>query len=280
MTDRRALCVGINQFANLPMASWLYGCVNDAKDMASLLRKSYGFGSRDVVTLTDDKATKAAIMARLNAIVDLAVAGKVKHIVFTYSSHGTQVPDANGDELDRADEALVAYDLAPDGDAWDLDTVIVDDELHALFARVPADVLVEAFLDTCHSGTGLKAMDILQGRRPKFLPPPTPIGVDGVAEREVVQLGDKFFRRKRGIAVQEPVLFAACKAAQTSSDASFNGRSSGAFTYNLLKALKAKPDATRAELLTAVRAGLKADRFSQIPQLEAPSATKKRPLGH
>ena len=38
MTNR-ALCVGINQFSNLPMASWLNGCVNDANDMAAMLRK-------------------------------------------------------------------------------------------------------------------------------------------------------------------------------------------------------------------------------------------------
>jgi hypothetical protein len=279
MSDRRALCVGINQFANLPMASWLYGCVNDAQDMAALLRRNYGFGSRDVVVLTDEKATKAAIMAKLNAMVDLAVAGKVKHIVFSYSSHGTQVPDANGDEIDRADEALVAYDLAQDGDAWDLNTVLVDDELHDVFSRVPADVLVEAFLDTCHSGTGLKAMDLLSGRRPKFLPPPTPTGLDDVSDRNVVQLGDRVFRRKRGVLIQNPVLFAACKADQTSSDASFGARPNGAFTYYFLQTLKANPAATRAQLLTGIRAGLRGNRFDQTPQLEAPAPAKKAPLG-
>ena len=38
MADRRALCVGINQFKDLPSANWLNGCVNDAQDMVGILR--------------------------------------------------------------------------------------------------------------------------------------------------------------------------------------------------------------------------------------------------
>ena len=61
---KRALCVGINQFAHLPMASWLNGCVNDANDMAAMLRKR-GFASRSVTVLTDAQATKANVMGAL-----------------------------------------------------------------------------------------------------------------------------------------------------------------------------------------------------------------------
>ena len=42
----KALCVGINEFAHLPQASWLNGCVNDADDMAAMLRKQSGVRSR------------------------------------------------------------------------------------------------------------------------------------------------------------------------------------------------------------------------------------------
>jgi hypothetical protein len=44
---KRAVCVGINQFAHLPMASWLNGCVNDANDMAAMLRRR-GFTARAI----------------------------------------------------------------------------------------------------------------------------------------------------------------------------------------------------------------------------------------
>lgn len=290
MTTKRALCVGLNEFANLPRANWLSGCVNDANDMAALLRSKYGFGPRDVTVLTDEKATKAAVMAKLESLVKLAEQGKVTHLVFTYSSHGTQVPDLNGDEPDRADEAFVAYDLKQAGDHWDPNTVIVDDELAALFARVPKGVLIEAYLDTCHSGSGLKAMDLLQGRRPKFLPPPTPVGLDDIADRSVTPFGEaSVFRRKRGVTTSpgtgrgtssaQPILFAACKSNQSSSDATFNGRGNGAFTYFLLKELKKKSSTPRAELLKAIRADLKTGRYDQIPQLEGPAAAKKSKVG-
>jgi hypothetical protein len=289
MTTKRALCVGINEFVNLPRANWLYGCVNDANDMAAMLKSKYGFGPRDVTVLTDAKATKAAVMAKLESMVKLAEQGKVTHIIFTYSSHGTQVPDMNGDEPDRADEAFVAYDLAQDGDHWDPNTVIVDDELAALFARVPKGVLVEAFLDTCHSGSGLKAMDLLQGRRPKFLPPPTPVGLDDISDRSVTPFGEaSLFKRRKSlepaasapkVVSAEPVLYAACRSDQTSSDATFSGRNSGAFTYYLHKELKKKATRPRSELLTAIRADLKAGRFDQVPQLEGPAALKKAKVG-
>jgi hypothetical protein len=279
MSDKRALCVGINEFANIPRSNWLYGCVNDANDMAGLLKSKYGFGPRDVTVLTDAKATKAAVMAKLESMVGLAKKGSVKHIVFTYSSHGTQVPDTSGDEPDKADEAFVAYDLRQDGDNWDLSTLIVDDELHDLFIDIPAGVLVEVYLDTCHSGTGLKAFDLIPGRQPKYIPPPTPVGLDDIVKRSVSPFAkSKAFRRKRGM-FATPVLFAACSAAQTSSDATFNKRSNGAFTYFLLKEAKKRPSTPRAELLKAVKADLKADRFDQVPQLEGDPAAKATKLG-
>jgi hypothetical protein len=97
-----------------------------------------------------------------------------------------------------------------------------------------------------------------------------------------------FFRRKRGVTAgtgagrgtsTQPVLFAACKSNQSSSDATFAGRGNGAFTYFLLKELKKKSSASRADLLKAIRADLKAGRYDQVPQLEGPAAAKKAKIG-
>ena len=177
---RRALCVGINEFESLPQTSWLAGCVNDANDIAKALRQ-IGFAGRATTVLTDSAATKSAVMTALTKLVDTAKAGD--HIVFTLSSHGTQVPNEPGGDFepDDLDEAFACYDIRQKGDQWDRDTVIVDDELHDLLARVPAGVLLEVLLDTCHSGTGLKDIDLLVGRKPRFLPPPSVMGVRRIA---------------------------------------------------------------------------------------------------
>ena len=93
---RRALCVGINEFESLPQTSWLDGCVNDANDIAKALRP-LGFTARATTVLTDAGATKKAVMAALTTLVDKAKAGD--HLVFTFSSHGTQVPNEPGGDV-------------------------------------------------------------------------------------------------------------------------------------------------------------------------------------
>jgi len=286
---RRALCVGINEFETLPQTSWLNGCVNDATDIAQSLRP-LGFTARATTVLTDSGATKKAVVAALTTLVDTAKAGD--HLVFTFSSHGTQVPNEPGGDVepDDLDEAFACYDIRQKGDQWDRDTVIVDDELRDLFARVPAGVLLEVLLDTCHSGTGLRDLDeIMQaqllGRKPRFLPAPTRRGLEQtralravVPVRAVDRKALVELTKSRGTA-SKPVLFAACKPDQTASDATFDGRSNGAFTYLFLKAMKAYPTATRTELLRTVTAGLKDGDFSQRSTLEGPVKSKKVGFG-
>jgi hypothetical protein len=126
MAKKKALCVGINKFKNYP-GSALQGCVNDANDMEALLKKWLGFGPGDIVKLTDAQATKESIMKNLNEMVDGAKKGKYSYLVFSLSSHGTQVPDTSGDEPDKADEAICPHDLASAGDVWDPKHIIIDD---------------------------------------------------------------------------------------------------------------------------------------------------------
>jgi hypothetical protein len=58
---KKALCVGINAYADKP----LNGCVNDANDWAELLVGHFDFPRSSVVLLTDKGATKRAIVQGL-----------------------------------------------------------------------------------------------------------------------------------------------------------------------------------------------------------------------
>ena len=111
MLHRTALCVGINQYQHFPTAA-LQGCVNDALDMASLLKDLLGFEDSDITRLTDQAATKAAILRELRRMVEGALAGRYDHLVFSFSGHGTQVPDLNLDEFDRADDAFCSWTMS------------------------------------------------------------------------------------------------------------------------------------------------------------------------
>jgi metacaspase-1 len=270
-TNKRALCVGINLFKNYPTAT-LQGCVNDANDMSALFQKLLGFQSADITVLPDAQATKANIMSNLKDMVDGAKAGKYSYLAFSMSSHGTQVPDLDGEEPDRADEAFCPHDLAQAGDQWDRNHIIVDDELRDLFIQLPANVLLEVYLDTCHSGTGLKAIDMLLDRKPRYLPPPSLEAfkqVEGKRSRGLL----------RGLlekGIVHHILWAACRADQTSADANIAGGWHGAFTYYFCQEMYACNNSlTRPQVLTKVRADLVAGHYSQTPQLEC-EATKRQ----
>ncbi|MEI6651279.1 MAG: caspase family protein [Chlorobiaceae bacterium] len=271
MSNRRALCVGINLFKNYP-GSTLHGCVNDAKQMVGILEKYLGFTAADIKVLADAQATKLAIMAELTAMVNGAKTGKYSYLVFSLSSHGTQVPDKNGDEADHYDEAFCPHDLAAKSGQWDPNHVILDDELHDLFAQVPDNVLVEVYLDTCHSGTGLKAMDLMPDRRPRYIAPPSIAACEKVAP--LMARGMR--RRVVEKAAKNVILWGACRDNQTSADAYIGGSYHGAFTYYwATETDAAKNKISRNDLLKKVNTDLLANHYSQVAQLECPATQRE-----
>jgi hypothetical protein len=273
-TNRRALCVGINNFKNYP-ASMLWGCVNDADDMEALLKKWLGFTPGDIVKLTDSQATKANIMESLNEMVYGAKQGKYSYLVFSLSSHGTQVPDTSGDEPDRADEAFCPHDLAAAGTVWDPNYIIIDDELHDLFTQLPANVLLEVYLDTCHSGSGLKALDLLPDRKPRWMPPPSYEAFEKVHGRRSRGLYRSFLEK----GIVHHILWAACRSDQTSADAYIAAGWHGAFTYYFCKVMNdTQNKLSRREVLDRVRQALIPGHYNQVPQLECEATKRNMPI--
>jgi len=141
-----SLHIGLNQLnkSSYPGVPPLAACMNDANDMYALAEK-IGF---DASTLCDDSATYGKVV---NAIADKAnrlVAGDIFWI--TYSGHGSQVRDADGDEADGIDETWCLYDRQ-----------IVDDKLFDLWSRFKEGVRIVIFSDSCHSGTIARAINSL-----------------------------------------------------------------------------------------------------------------------
>ncbi len=263
-----ALCVGINEFQDRYITP-LRGCVNDAHDMARVLLQHNGFHEQDITLLTDSEATRTTIMDRLGTLVDEAKRGDLEHIVFTLASHGTQVHDPHDDEPDRLDQAFCPHDLRELDGTWDRSTLIVDDDLHDLFVQLPEEVLLEVFLDTCHSGDGLRGIDVLLYRRPRFVPPPS-VEAYRTAERGIVRPRVAMLAPNAG-----QVLWAACRRGESSADARIQGEWHGAFTYHYCEAVRAaQNDLPRRALLQQIRAELEAAGFSQVPQLELQATSR------
>jgi hypothetical protein len=265
---KKALCVGINDYPG--EGSDLNGCVNDAKAWAELLIKNYSFPSGSVKLLLDSQATKAGILDGLKKLLAGAKSGDV--LVFTNSSHGTYVADADGDEA-LYDEALCPYDCDRN--------LIVDDELRVLFSGLAKGVAFTVISDSCHSGTVTRAainenipwLKTPDDRRVRFLHP-------SLIGRSV--LSNPFQAVDRG-KVKHPqskmkdILLSGCTASEYSYDALIGGKYHGAMTYFAIQAIRdAGYSITYAQLRSRLLHLLDEAGYPQHPQLEGTTANKKK----
>jgi hypothetical protein len=294
---KSALLVGINNYPGVQ--NDLQGCLNDITNVYDALVKYFGFLPADIRMLQDSRATKSAIMNELEARIAKSAKGDI--LVFHYSGHGSQVRDKEGDELsDGKDEIICPYDFDWSG------SYISDDDFSEIFSGMKSGVHLEVILDSCHSGTGTRelvmdrrAIDRLAGISQGFHP--------GNAEKDlwssalcirnrymippadIAARADEIFAeglplRRFGVLARlkektpiNHVLWAACRSDQYSSDAEIGGAPNGAFTYFFCKHVRdSAGKIARSELLKRVRASLKFEGYSQVPQLEGSDAEKKK----
>lgn len=137
----KALCVGIDQYAQYPLS----GCVTDAKMWAATL---HDLGFTEQQLLLDAQATRANIITALETMIGGAQAGDT--LIFQYSGHGTQLDDLDGDEhqgdTPKFDESMIPYD-------YTAGAYLIDDDMAAILTKLPAGVNMTCFIDCCHSGT-------------------------------------------------------------------------------------------------------------------------------
>lgn len=252
MNNRYALCVG-NNYPNT--GAELQGCVNDALDWSTLLLEQ-GY-TADVL----EEADKPAVLDHLRHLVDQAGFGD--RIVFQYSGHGTWVPDRDGDEADRRDEALVMAGLS-------LDDLITDDELQQVFSGLSYGTSALILSDSCHSGTVSRFIERPQAApdaRTRFLSP-VDLGTSLSFER-VLELEQREATPPR----RTGSLISGSTDQEYSYDASFNGRPNGAFSRVAIDAFA--PGISLNNWWRAVRTTLPNADYPQSPQLTASSLYRK-----
>jgi metacaspase-1 len=263
---KKALCVGINAYRVKP----LNGCVNDANGWAELLIGHFDLPRANVVMLTDAQATRGAILTELKGLLAGSRAGDV--LVFTNSSHGTQILD-RGDGDESIDEAICPIDYDSG--------LLVDDDLRELFSGLPEGVALSVISDSCHSGSVTR--DLEEPNYPpayssrerwldwEFLPAelrPTAAAVSKGAERYP----------ESGM---REVLLAGCRDTESSYDARLGADFHGAMTHHALEAIRAANYRISYEAL----AGRLTQLFSQSqfapvqhPQLEGRPENKARQI--
>lgn len=257
---QQALCIGINAYGH---GSDLSGCVNDAMDWKAELA---GRGA-NVAHMLDAEATGANMLGAMRVLVGSLKYGETG--VITYSGHGTYVPDRDGDEVDRRDEALCPVDL------WD-NGVITDDTLYEIFSARAYGARLVFVSDSCHSGTVNRLAPPLipvdaEDRPPRavrFLPPGAWEDPNVLAPyRSVARVASL------GVSRTSALLLAGCRDFEYSYDAWFQDeadgwRANGAFSAVALDVLKGLPEgATYQQWHAAIRTMLPSTDYPQTPML-------------
>ncbi len=277
--NKQALCVGIDKFKNF-RRHFSQGCVNDAIEMSLLLKEFFGFEDTNITILTDAKATKANILKKLKRMVADAKVGKLNYLFFSMSCCGSLFPTASDIDPNRAADAFCPYDLKELNNKWDIDHIIIDEELYNLFVQFPRNVLIEVLIDSCYSGTGAKSVDLLLDRKPRYLPIPSLEAF----YKDLLKFGGRTLRGlsrsllDKGLA--NHILWLGCRADEVSFDTYINRTWHGAFTYYLCQEVrKSKNRLSRQEVLKKVREDLKAKDYKQTPQLQGKAIFRNSPIG-
>ena len=282
--SRMALLVGINDYPGVRYD--LQGCVNDITNVYDVLVKYFSFAPADIVLLSDSRARRGAIMDALKAMLARKVGDS---LVFHFSGHGSQVPDVEGDEEDGKDEVICPFDFD-----WRTG-LIKDDDLAGLIAGMKKGVHLEVILDSCHSGTWHARDDrrpqIASGRR-------KPRGRGRLLEQHALHqapihgttAGCCIARQMTSSAWELPVrriaridgmshvLWSACRANQYSADADIGGAAAGAFNVPLLPSPAGYAGQVTRNSSKLVRASLKHEGYSQVPQMEGPAGSAQAGL--
>jgi hypothetical protein len=222
--SKKALLIGINYTGTI---NELRGCINDIDNLSNILT-----GFQSIVKLTDTtdiKPTRNNILSELRKLLETSIAGDT--LIFSFSGHGSQTADRNGDEIDGKDECICTLD----------NNIIKDDEINAYIkAYLKPNVTLFAVFDSCHSGTMMDLkynyMDYIEN----------PKSIDTVGN---------------------VIMISGCKDEQTSADAVINSKFQGAMTWSLLNNIK--PNITWRQLITNMKNSLAQSEFTQIPKLSS-----------
>lgn len=141
-----ALAIGLNSVDPKHYAGWsglLRACESDANDMVAIAT-SKGFACTKLLT---KQATRNAVITAVQKATKTLRAGDI--FMMSYSGHGGQIDDFNGDEADGKDETWCLYDGQ-----------MIDDELAELWTAFLPGVRILLLSDSCHSGTVAKATEL------------------------------------------------------------------------------------------------------------------------
>jgi hypothetical protein len=253
-----ALLVGINKYKAVRPLS---GCVADVHNMKALLQGKFDFPDDSIQILTDEQATRAAIIhAFKEHLIGRAADNAV--VVFHYSGHGSRVKDRTGTSPSGEISTIVPHDSRTEG-VFDISAV----ELRGYFSLLAEKTKNVTFLsDSCHSGMLLK--DVATARARVVAPdrrdaPPLP------PEARLATRGAG--RINEGFKGSYYALLSACRNDEVAYEyADQNGNPCGTLTHFFVALVlgSGKSGVTYRDVMDKVKAKVNGAFTRQHPQLE------------
>jgi len=275
---KRALIIAI---AAYDPATTGWDAISSDKDVVLIKNAlvKIGFDNSNIDLLSDKDATKSGILKAIKNLEMKAQPGD--HIVIHYSGHGHQIYDDNNDELDKLDEAIVAYGAFMDADMYDKAGLplgslhLRDDEfgdaVASLRRKIGSNGHVLVILDSCHSGTATRGVAKQRGGAVPLIPAKIALpasqkketeGGFGIAEEKTRGSND-------GMA--KFILISGAAASQANFETTDDeGNSVGSLSYCISKALARLGDKQMSyrALFAQVQADMAIKVRNQQPQIE------------
>jgi hypothetical protein len=273
--NKLALIVAVGEY---PAASKIkpIASVNDVKYIKAALSRN-GFELKNIDTLINSRATKAAIISALTQLSEKAKKDDI--VVIHFSCHGQQIRDQKTielgkDEDDGYDEAFLPYDAMPkyNPTGYKGENHLRDDDLFPLLLNIRKKLgsngSLLVLLDACHSGTGTRdeSFAVTRGEPVPFQDPENPL--DSVINLSAAEAKQGFFDSQAD-SLSNMVVISASSPHQVNKQVIINNEELGSLSYSFYKALTETTEGNTYELLfEKIRATMQAFIPEQIPMME------------
>ena len=244
-----ALLVGINEYSEAALS----GCVTDVEMQKELLIHRFGFLPSDILTLTNQQATRDNIeTAFISHLTNQAQADDL--VFFHFSGYGSRVLKMSEEEASESSssESTFQNTLVPiDGISSNDESTAINDILEEtlwLLLRSLLTTKVVSVLDTSYVYPGTNLQGSLRIRsRPS--PMTEQININEKAMQRQLQNRGYVEAQQKIYNSQLPgVILNASKESQIATETDWNGFSSGLFTYALTQNLWSTTPATKLQI--------------------------------
>ncbi|MBV8141355.1 MAG: caspase family protein [Verrucomicrobia bacterium] len=311
--SHRALLIGINAYPD--PANQLNGCVNDTYLVSELLQEN-GFVAENIRLLTDERATRDAMLDRLHWLLD-DVADESYRVLY-YSGHGVQIPGYGvNQQVDHLEDGLVPVDFD-----WVKLNAITDRDLLDVYSQLPYNTRFVAVFDCCYAGGLIRSMHSrirtisvppdIRHRIQRWNPAtrswearklgPLISGLDKAVRQDysgqsgatyklgralpLRRLDDEEYNKVRDLRGHKgpflPVVLEACRENQLSYECTNGSTINGAFTYALVHeyrtAGRRRAATSFVELTRKISSRIKRLGYEEEPQLIGPSDVIEGPV--